>query len=49
MSSVVDNSMKTAQTKWWQNLSGFDYFVFAGAAINILVISYLFGYWLLFG
>ena len=27
--------------------SGFDYFVLAGAAVNILVIGYLIGYWLL--
>jgi len=30
-------------------LSGFDYFVFAGAAVNLLVISYLIGHWLLAG
>jgi hypothetical protein len=29
------------------NLNGFDYFVFAGALINILVIGFLVGYWLL--
>lgn len=27
-------------------LSGFDYFVLAGAAVNLLVIGYLIGYWL---
>lgn len=30
-------------------LSGFDCFVFAGAAVNMLVIGYLIGYWLLAG
>ena len=30
-------------------LSGFDYFVFAGAAVNVLVIGYLIGHWLLAG
>lgn len=30
-------------------LSGFDYFVLAGAAVNLLVIGYLIGYWLLAG
>ncbi len=33
---------------WLQNFTGFDYFVLAGAAMNILVISYLCGYWLFF-
>ena len=28
-------------------LSGFDYFVFAGAAVNVLVIGYLIVHWLL--
>jgi len=28
---------------------GFDYFVFAGAAVNVLVIGYLIGHWLLAG
>lgn len=35
--------------KWLQNFTGFDYFVLTGAFINVLVIGYLFGYWLLFG
>lgn len=30
-------------------LSGFDYFVLAGAAMNLLVIGFLIGYWLLAG
>lgn len=30
-------------------LSGFDYFLFAGAAVNVLVIGYLIGHWLLAG
>ena len=29
-----------------QRLTGFDYFVFAGALMNILVVAYLAGYWL---
>ena len=28
-------------------LNGFDYFVLAGGLINIIVITYLVGYWLL--
>ena len=28
-------------------LSGFDYFVLAGAAVNLIAIGYLIGYWLL--
>ncbi len=28
-------------------LSGFDYFVLAGALINMLVIGFLVGYWML--
>jgi hypothetical protein len=28
-------------------LNGFDYFVLAGGLINIVVITYLVGYWLL--
>ena len=27
-------------------LNGFDYFVLAGAAVNLLVVGYLIGYWL---
>ena len=30
-------------------LSGFDYFVLAGAAVNLLVVGYLIGYWLFAG
>jgi len=30
-------------------LSGFDYFVLAGAAVNLVVIGYLIGYWVLAG
>jgi hypothetical protein len=30
-------------------LSGFDYLVFAGGAVNVLVIAYLIGHWLLAG
>lgn len=34
---------------WFLQLTGFDYFVFAGALVNILVVVYLVGYWLLYG
>jgi hypothetical protein len=30
-------------------LSGFDCIVFSGAAVNVLVIGYLIGHWLLAG
>lgn len=30
-------------------LSGFDYFVLAGALVNLLVIGMLVGYWLISG
>jgi hypothetical protein len=30
-------------------LSGFDYVVLAGATVNLLVIGYLIGHWLLAG
>jgi len=29
--------------------SAFDYFVLAGAAVNLLVVGYLIGYWLFAG
>ena len=32
-----------------RQLTGFDYFVFAGALVNILVVVYLTGYWLIHG
>ena len=32
-----------------QRLTGFDYFVFAGALVNIFVVVYLLGYWLIHG
>ncbi len=31
-----------------RKLTGFDWFVLAGVGINLLVVLYLFGYWLLF-
>lgn len=34
---------------FFQRLTGFDYFVFAGALVNILVVVYLTGYWVLYG
>lgn len=33
---------------FFRRLTGFDYFVFAGALMNILVVVYLVGYWLLY-
>ena len=30
-------------------LNGFDYFVLAGAAVNLLVIGYLIGFWMYAG
>lgn len=30
-------------------LSGFDYFVLTGAAMNLLIVGYLIGYWLVAG
>jgi hypothetical protein len=30
-------------------LSGFDYFVLAGAGVNLLIVGYLIGYWLAAG
>lgn len=30
-------------------LSGFDYLVLAGAGVNVVVVGYLIGYWLLAG
>jgi hypothetical protein len=37
------------QQHFLQQLTGFDYFVFAGALVNILVVIYLTGYWLIYG
>ena len=37
------------QQHFLQQLTGFDYFVFAGALVNILVVFYLTGYWLIYG
>lgn len=36
------------QQSFLKQLTGFDYFVFAGALVNILVVVYLTGYWLFF-
>jgi len=30
-------------------LTGFDYLVLAGAAVNLVVVGYLIGYWVLAG
>jgi hypothetical protein len=35
------------QLKGWQRLNAFDIFVILGGLINLIVISYLVGYWLL--
>ena len=32
-----------------RRLTGFDYFVLAGALVNLLVVVYLVGYWLIHG
>lgn len=37
------------QQSFFKQLTGFDYFVFAGALVNILVVGYLTGYWLIYG
>jgi hypothetical protein len=37
------------QQHFLQRLTGFDYFVFAGALVNIFVVFYLTGYWLIYG
>jgi len=34
---------------YFKNISGFDYFVLAGGLVNALVITYMVGYWLLYG
>lgn len=42
--------MKSGQQQsFLKQLTGFDYFVFAGALVNILVVVYLAGYWLFHG
>lgn len=40
-----DSYIRTAMT----SLSGFDYFVLAGAAVNLIVIVCLVGFWLFAG
>jgi hypothetical protein len=37
------------QQHWLRQLTGFDYFVLAGATVNILVVIYLISYWFFFG
>jgi hypothetical protein len=39
--------MTSNKNNWWRKLNGFDLFVMAGGVVNVLVILYLFGYWLL--
>lgn len=34
---------------FWKRLTGFDLFVAAGGIVNLIVIGYLLGYWLLYG
>jgi divalent metal cation (Fe/Co/Zn/Cd) transporter len=41
---IMSNEVKS---KWWQHLSGFDIFVMLGGLVNLFVISFLLGYWLL--
>ncbi len=40
----LGNEMKS---KWWQRLNGFDFFVILGGLVNLFVIAFLVGYWLL--
>jgi hypothetical protein len=40
------DTMTTDKNKWWRKLNGFDLFVIAGGAVNLLIIFYLIGYWL---
>jgi len=35
------------ESEGWQRLSGFDIFAILGGLVNLLVIGYLLGYWLL--
>jgi hypothetical protein len=39
---------QSAQQHWFEQFTGFDYFVLAGAMVNILVVIYLVSYWLIF-
>ncbi len=36
------------KAKWWQRLNGFDILVIFGGLINLFVIIFLLGYWLLY-
>lgn len=41
--------MKQGKAKTWlRQFTGFDYFVLAGAAVNVAVVFYLTGYWIFF-
>ena len=42
-----EDPMISVKNKWWRKLNGFDLFVIAGGTVNLLVIFYLIGYWLL--
>jgi len=41
---MLSNEIKS---QWWQSLNAFDIFVFLGGLVNLLVIGFLLGYWLL--
>ena len=38
---------KTVSKQWWRRFNAFDIFVILGGLINLLVIIFLLGYWLL--
>jgi len=44
MMEMLSNEIKS---QWWQSLNAFDIFVFLGGLVNLLVIGFLLGYWLL--
>jgi hypothetical protein len=38
---------KTVSKQWWRSFNGFDIFVILGGLVNLFVIGFLLGYWLL--
>jgi len=47
LTKIERKSMNGASRQLKSNRGAFDYFVLAGAAVNIVVVTLLFGYWLL--
>jgi len=44
---MMESNREIVKANWWQHLNGFDIFVILGGLVNLIVIGFLLGFWLL--